>query len=525
MRIDTIIVRYCVAGLLVLLIDYALLNVLLIIGVGLLEAASISFLAGAITGYLLHSRWTFKYNTGGNHALKFSQFLITGTIGLVTTDIIVYICTRLFLFNHNISKTIAVAVSAAWAYSASRWWIFKKTAKNEATPLRKNKHILVLSPYYLPHIGGLESHAHEFNEHIVRKGWSVTVWTAKIPQTALTKEAYGNNLGIYRYDALEIIAGFPIPSVWKISFWKQWSKIHTSNTYSHVLSRTRFFPSSVLAHIIARYMGIPHIHVEHGSYFVSQKSAFINTIAYVYDITLGRFVLQYADILVANSEATSLFVSQLTNSKAKAHVIYRGIQHSDIAAATAALDIKQQHPKKIIICYTGRLISGKGVHDLIFAIAKCKLKEHISCWIIGDGPARRSLEAKVSAIGLRGVVRFFGARDRKETISLMKASDIVVNPSYTEGLPTAIIEGALSGKAIIATNVGGTCEIVTNGISAILLQPKDTSALASAIDTFVQNPDMRIIFGKAAQTEVAAKFQWKNAIAQYEKILIYPENR
>ena len=321
MRIDIVSIRYGMAGLLVLAVDYALLNTLLFIGIGLVESASIGFIAGAGAGYLLHSKWTFRYETKGKHVIKFSQFIMTGAAGLIITDFTVYLCTTTLLLNHNISKTIAVAFSALWAYVASRWWIFKKNSKKHDNE-NGIRHFLVLAPYYVPHMGGLENHAHEFNEHMSKKGWNVTVWTAKLPRSSKHEEISENGVRIYRYDAYEVVAGFPIPAIWKRSFWKQWNTIRL-NTYSHVISRTRFFLSSVMAYAIAQDMDIPHIHVEHGSYFVSQKNTYINIVAYMYDVTIGRFVLQVADRVIANSNATASFVRHITNGRVRPQEIGR----------------------------------------------------------------------------------------------------------------------------------------------------------------------------------------------------------
>lgn len=384
--------------------------------------------------------------------------------------------------------------------------------------------ILVLTPYYSPHVGGLESHAEQFNAHMAARGHTITVWTSRIPSRAPSSQYTKDGTNIYRYEALEVVPGFPIPAFWKLLFWHQWKKIKQQGPYSHVISRTRFFPSSIIAHVIAIRLRIPHIHIEHGSNFVKQNNIFINGLAYLYDMTLGTFVLRKANTVIANSKATALFVLQLTHGKVHATVIYRGIEHTKIIAVQSALQERLNTTGAIIITYIGRLISGKGVHDLLTSIAKCQTRSSIICWVIGDGPERVRLIAQAQALGIENKVRFFGTCDPSRVISIIKVSDIVVNPSYTEGLPTSIIEAALCGKAIIATNVGGTSEIVTNTVSAILLRPKDVPALASAIDTFVQNPDMRIAFGKAAQKEVTSKFLWEHAITQYEQILLYPPN-
>ncbi|HSX24375.1 MAG TPA: GtrA family protein, partial [Candidatus Andersenbacteria bacterium] len=125
MRIDAITLRYAITGIFVLAVDYGLLNVLLWSGMALVMATSISFLSGAIVGYVLHRMWTFKYADNSTHVIKFSQFLIVGIVGLLATDLIVYVCTTFFLLYYNVSKTIAVIVSAGWAYIANRWWVFK----------------------------------------------------------------------------------------------------------------------------------------------------------------------------------------------------------------------------------------------------------------------------------------------------------------------------------------------------------------------------------------------------------------
>ncbi|HLC49408.1 MAG TPA: glycosyltransferase [Candidatus Andersenbacteria bacterium] len=519
MRIDAVSIRYVIAGLVVVTIDYTLFNILLTLGVGLVQATSMSFFAGTVTGYLLHGIWTFKYNSKGLHSIKFSQFFITGVVGLLITDIIVYTLTTFLHFNHNLSKSFAVIVAVIWAYSASRWWVFKKTTNTGEAKKATQKGMLVMSPYYPPHMGGLESHAYEFNEHMAQRGWNITVWTSNIPNGSPREELSPSGVRVYRYDAVEIITGFPIPAIWKRSFWKQWRIIRTFS-YSHVVSRTRFFVSSLIAHIIANQIQTSHVHIEHGSYFVSQKSTFVNTIAYIYDVTIGRFILQSAQIVIANSQATAAFITSITHNKTRAHIIYRGVEYSDIAKIPAQDEIKKVYPSKIIVTFVGRLISGKGVHDLLASIAMCKSKDIIMCWIIGDGPSRKTLEALMRTLSLQGTVRFFGECSREKTISLIKASDIIVNPSYTEGMPTAIIEAALCGKAIIATNVGGTSEVVTGNVSALLVDPKEIKSLASAIDSFVQNSTMRKGYGDAAHTETMQKFLWEKSIKAYEHILL-----
>lgn len=517
MLIDATTFRYGIVGLVVLVVDYTLLNTMLWLDASLMQATSLGFLTGAGVGYFLHSQWTFKYTSSGRHAIKLSQFLLIGVIGLALTDAIVYVTAQELLLHHNISKTIAVAASALWAYTASRWWVFRTHPKASRATVN---HLLVLSPYYPPHVGGLENHAAEFNHHLAASGWKITVWTANIPKSHAFEVTLDGNITTYRYDAVEIIPGFPLPVIWQKAFWQQWGQITKKSSYSHVLSRTRFFLASIMAHVIASSLHIPHIHVEHGSHFVSQKNAVINIVAYLYDISLGNFILQQADTVIANSKATATFVAHLTHHKIWPEVIYRGVEIGSINALQPADDRQSMAPEKVVITFAGRLISGKGVADLLQAIALCETREQIICWLVGDGPERNRLKRLAQQLGLTENVYFFGSCSHTRTIRLIKASDVIVNTSYTEGLPTTIIEAALCCKAIIATDVGGTAEIIEHTVSGLLYAPKNIVALTQAIDTLVQHADKRDELGTAAKIHAQSKFLWPEAIKEYEAILL-----
>ncbi|HLC48958.1 MAG TPA: GtrA family protein [Candidatus Andersenbacteria bacterium] len=121
-------IRYILVGALNVTIDFIVLNTsLLFFELSLFWATFFGFAAGGILGYFLHSRWTFQYDTTGKEALKLSHFLLVAGIGLIITEAIVHLCTNQLGIYYNYSKTIAIIASVAWAYSASKWWVFRKT--------------------------------------------------------------------------------------------------------------------------------------------------------------------------------------------------------------------------------------------------------------------------------------------------------------------------------------------------------------------------------------------------------------
>lgn len=132
---NAITVRYFLAGGIVISLDFGLLNILYLLGVNLIIATTVGFIAGSVMGFFIHSRWTFNYDTSGKNMLKLSQFLGVGIGGLVLTDIIIYSLAYKIGLNYNTAKVIAVLVSIIWAYSASRWWVFRKKCINKESEI------------------------------------------------------------------------------------------------------------------------------------------------------------------------------------------------------------------------------------------------------------------------------------------------------------------------------------------------------------------------------------------------------
>ena len=112
-------------------------------------------------------------------------------------------------------------------------------------------------------------------------------------------------------------------------------------------------------------------------------------------------------------------------------------------------------------------------------------------------------------------------------MSILKACEFFVNPSHTEGLPTSVIEAALCKTTIIATNVGGTPEIITNNVSAYLIPPQQPDVLADKLAFLLLNPNKGTDLSNHAYQEVLNKFSWTQSMAAYNKVfkqLLRPDN-
>jgi len=98
-----------------------------------------------------------------------------------------------------------------------------------------------------------------------------------------------------------------------------------------------------------------------------------------------------------------------------------------------------------------------------------------------------------------------------------------VNPSYSEGLPTSVLEACAAGCAVVATDVGGTNEIVLDGSTGFLVKPGDRQALTDRVNLLLENKSMRDTLGKNAKAYVMDNFSWDQIMEQWMAEISYLE--
>ena len=374
--------------------------------------------------------------------------------------------------------------------------------------------ILLISPLYPPNVGGLQNYCEEIGKEFAKKGHTITIFTTQTPKEGAHTENI-DGVHIIRFPVFEIIPNYPIPKIWTKTFWKDIEYIRNKE-WDVALSMTRFFITTPMTWILTRTKKIPWVHVEHGSDFVKLNNPIYTAIAKLYDYTLGAGMIKKADYVVAIGKAVQTFTKNISK-RTQCEVIYRGIHTDKIDATKQDEEIRKRYKDKTIIMYAGRLIDGKGLPDLLKALKHLE-KEHIHVFIIGDGPKKQELKTLTKKYNLQNKITFTGFQKREKVISLIKAADIIVNPSYTEGLPTIIIEAALCKKAIIATDTGGTNEIITHNKSGILIKPHDIDALTKNIQTLSHNKQLQIDLGNKARQQTEHLFNWDTCIQKFTTI-------
>lgn len=170
-----------------------------------------------------------------------------------------------------------------------------------------------------------------------------------------------------------------------------------------------------------------------------------------------------------------------------------------------------QHKDRPQILFVGWLEEFKGVFELLEAVRLLrdgKIKFHL---IFGGG-GTAMLEAMnfVELNGLREFVSFVGWVDEVEKASFLEASQIFVLPSWSEGLPNAMIEAMSAGLACVVTKVGMIPDYVVHGRDALLIEPKDVAGIADALKTLICNWELRGNIAKNGFKLASSNFNLEN---------------
>lgn len=158
-------------------------------------------------------------------------------------------------------------------------------------------------------------------------------------------------------------------------------------------------------------------------------------------------------------------------------------------AATSFNSSDELKPFENQILCVGRLCEQKGQLLLLQAIAKLRDQGlSVSLILAGDGPMRRDLEALIKHYDLQQQVTITGWIDNAQVQQLLKQSQLMVLPSFAEGLPVVIMEAMAAGCPVISTYIAGIPELIKSGVNGFLVHAGDVQALAQAIKQCLTMP-------------------------------------
>ncbi len=274
------------------------------------------------------------------------------------------------------------------------------------------------------------------------------------------------------------------------------------------------YKANLLGYWVARRMGIPIVSVSHG--WTGESVA-----VKLYE-ALDRAVLRFMDKVVCVSEGQARKVRRYGVPRRKVRVIRDAVRADRFISPEPEYRgrLESLFPDKpeVIVGAAGRLSPEKGYRFLVDAAAEV-LREHPDTGFVlfGDGPLREEIARRVAAKELGG--RFQLPGFCSDLDGFFPHFDLFVLPSFTEGLPNVVLEAFAARVPVVATAVGGTPEVVEDGVNGYLVPPGDAGALADRIGKLIGDPNGRRTMGALGRQRIDTEFSFARQAEEYEQVL------
>jgi glycosyltransferase involved in cell wall biosynthesis len=224
-------------------------------------------------------------------------------------------------------------------------------------------------------------------------------------------------------------------------------------------------------------------------------------------------------VLCVSRAAQEVVCAQAPVARGKTVVLPNGVDTARFAGHHDAASLGLPRGA-YLIGTVGRAHPIKGQADLIAALPLVTTEGEAPHLLIA-GPASpeqaQALTAQARALGVAERVHLLGPRE--DVPEVLAALDVFVLPSHSEGMPNALLEAMAAGKPVIATAVGGSIELVTDGVNGLLVPAHSPDSLAAAVSRLRADPALAARLAAAAQ-EAAATRAWPQVLSQYEALLV-----
>lgn len=268
--------------------------------------------------------------------------------------------------------------------------------------------------------------------------------------------------------------------------------------------------SNIYGWLAAKLIGVPSIISVHGSNLLKLK----------HGRKIFGFVAKHSEkvITVSNSLREDI-KRELGLRMSNSITIHNGVDLERFKCIESDGSLRKElrlEEEDLVVGSVGRLHPVKDHISIIKAARLVKQRfPRAKFLIVGNGPLRENLKFRVQSLKLEKDVLFLGQRD--DIPKVIKAFDIFVCSSLTEGISYALIEAMAVELPIVATDVGGNSNVI-NKETGILIPPRSPERLADAIIYLIKNPELRTKMGKAGRRRVEEKFSLDRMVDEYEKL-------
>lgn len=365
--------------------------------------------------------------------------------------------------------------------------------------------IIQVSSYFYPHTGGSEWYCYQLSKHLAERGHEVHIFTSRLDKNILAMEER-DGFYIHRYYCPRIImnanpATFIMHDLIR-------AKADIIHAHSYV-----FLTSNQVA-LSQKFNDVPFLLHLHGITVCSTplNNASTNLLFQIknriYDRTIGKWTVQAASKVASVSKLDIELAKKLWS-----------LDNNKLDWLPNAIDINSfngnNNNDNLNVVFIGRLETWKGVHTFI-EVASTILEERddVTFTVVGDGSLRNYVENN----GYSGRIKVLGRVPHNQIPKILSNASILALPSYMEGLPTVCIEALASEIPVVASDVGGTSEIVIEKETGFLAPPGNTKIFVNRIMTLLDDKNLRKRMGRNGRKLIEKYYTWEKVVEKTEKL-------
>jgi glycosyltransferase involved in cell wall biosynthesis len=235
---------------------------------------------------------------------------------------------------------------------------------------------------------------------------------------------------------------------------------------------------------------------------------------------LQKMVCRLADCVLVNAQAIRENLIEQGYDPNSIVVIRNGITFPKSAGKGRGSALRQELGLPLsarLVAVFSRLNRMKGVqYFLDAAIVLARRFPDVCFLVVGDGGSKKELEEHARRLGLGQRIVFTGFRG--DVPDLLCEVAVSVLPSLSEGTSNTLLESMAAGIPVIATTVGGNPEVIQDGISGLLVPPRDSGALAAATARLLEDGDLALRLGRAGMRRVSELFSIEGSVHETEHL-------
>jgi glycosyltransferase involved in cell wall biosynthesis len=354
--------------------------------------------------------------------------------------------------------------------------------------------IIHVTPYYPPHLGGMEKGTALRAERFVDRGYTVSVYTSDIGYSR--KAVSHSNVQVHYLKSIKFAH---TPIIFTL-FFRLLALPGHALIHLHVAEA--FSPE--IAYYISKLKGIPYIAHIHLDVDPSGPLGFL--VGPYKQLFLKRILQSAAKIICQTESQKSVIASKYALPLESIAVIPNGVAEEYFVSQRT-----NQHPVPRLL-FVGRLAAQKNPSLLIEAVAH--MQTSVILDIVGEGELRKNVEALIQKYNLHNV-HLHGQKTGRELLDFYKSADVFVLPSLKEGIANAMLEALAAGLPVVASDLPEMREII--GDCGVLIQDPTAENYARALDALVSNKQTLQNLSKLS-IQKARSYTWENVMDATEDV-------